>query len=56
MRALLDADISHIYHAPDMAPHAAARLDFGQIPRLVTDLVAAPGDGLPGRAHPREAA
>ena len=56
VRTLLDADISHIYHAADMDAHAAARLDLGQIPRLVTDLVAAPGDGLPGRAHPREAA
>jgi alpha-galactosidase len=56
VRALVDEDISHIYHAAYMDPHTAAELDLRQIRSLVSDLLAAHGDWLPAWARPKEAA
>ena len=56
VRALLDEDISHVYHAAYMDPHTAAELDLRQIRALVGDLLAAHGDWLPEWARPRAAA
>jgi alpha-galactosidase len=56
VRALLDEDISHIYHAAYMDPHTAAELDLRQIRSLVSDLLAAHGEWLPAWARPKEAA
>lgn len=56
VRALLDEDISHIYHAAYMDPHTAAELDLRQIRSLVSDLLAAHGDWLPAWARPKEVA
>jgi len=51
VRALLDADRDHIYHAAMMDPHTAGVLDLRQIRALVDDLLAAHGDWLPDWAR-----
>jgi alpha-galactosidase len=56
VRALLEEDVSHIYHAAYMDPHTAAELDLRQIRSLVSDLLAAHGDMIPEFARPRRAA
>jgi len=56
VRALLDEDVDHIYHAACLDPHTAADLDLRQIRSLVTDLLAAHGDWIPDWARPRKAA
>jgi alpha-galactosidase len=56
VRALVDEDIEHVYHAAMMDPHTAAELDLRQIRSLVDDLLAAHGDWLPAWARPRRAA
>ncbi|MEM7721938.1 MAG: alpha-glucosidase/alpha-galactosidase [Pseudomonadota bacterium] len=56
VRALLDEDVEHIYHAAYMDPHTAAELDLRQIRSLVTDLLAAHGDWVPEWARVRRAA
>lgn len=56
VRALVDEEPEHIYHAAMMDPHTAAELDLRQIRALVDDLRAAHGDWLPGWARlPRAA-
>ena len=47
VRALLDENIDHVYHAAMMDPHTAAELDLRQIRALVDDLVDAHADWLP---------
>ncbi|QQR39879.1 alpha-glucosidase/alpha-galactosidase [Devosia rhizoryzae] len=47
VRALIDENREHIYHAAMMDPHTAAELDLDQIWNLVDDLIAAHGDWLP---------
>jgi alpha-galactosidase len=56
VRALVEEDASHLYHAAYMDPHTAAELDLRQIRSLVTDLLAAHGDWIPAWARPRKAA
>ncbi|MCR9110090.1 alpha-glucosidase/alpha-galactosidase [Marivita sp. XM-24bin2] len=56
VRALVDEDIEHVYHAAMMDPHTAAELDLRQIHNLVTDLLAAHGDMLPEFARLKKAA
>ena len=56
VRALLDEDPEHLYHAAYMDPHTAAELDLRQIRALVTDLLAAHGEMIPAWARPRKAA
>jgi alpha-galactosidase len=56
VRALMDEDIEHVYHAAMMDPHTAAELDLRQIRGLVTDLLAAHGDMLPEFARLKKAA
>lgn len=56
VRALLDQDRDHIYHAAMMDPHTAAELDLRQIRALVDDLLAAHGDWLPPWARVDRAA
>ncbi len=56
VRALVDQNIDHVYHAAMMDPHTAAELDLRQIRSLVDDLLAAHGDWLPDWARPRRAA
>ena len=56
VRALLDENPEHIYHAAMMDPHTAAELDLRQIRALVDDLLAAHGDWLPKWARLRQAA
>lgn len=56
VRALLDEDPSHIYHAAYMDPHTAAELDLRQIRSLIDDLIAAHGDMLPTWCRNRRAA
>jgi alpha-galactosidase len=56
VRALMDENVDHIYHAAYMDPHTAAELDLRQIRALVTDLLAAHGDMIPGFARARRAA
>ena len=56
VRALVDEDIEHVYHAAMMDPHTAAELDLRQIRSLVTDLLAAHGDMLPEFARLKKAA
>ena len=56
VRALLDEDPEHIYHAAMMDPHTAAELDLRQIRSLVDDLLAAHGDWLPAWARVKKAA
>ena len=47
VRALLEENIEHIYHAAMMDPHTAAELDLSQIRAMVDDMRAAHGDWLP---------
>ena len=47
VRALIDQNAEHIYHAAMMDPHTAAELDLRQIRNLVDDLLTAHGDWLP---------
>ena len=47
VRALVDENRDHIYHAAMMDPHTAAELDLDQIWNLVDDLIEAHGDWLP---------
>ncbi|SHH13347.1 alpha-glucosidase/alpha-galactosidase [Marivita hallyeonensis] len=56
VRALVDENIDHIYHAAMMDPHTAAELDLRQIRSLVTDLLAAHGEMLPEFARRKKAA
>ncbi|MDP4993300.1 MAG: alpha-glucosidase/alpha-galactosidase [Marivita lacus] len=56
VRALVDEDIEHVYHAAMMDPHTASELDLRQIRSLVTDLLAAHGDMLPDFARLKKAA
>ncbi|WP_420396797.1 alpha-glucosidase/alpha-galactosidase [Nioella sp.] len=56
VRALLDENPEHIYHAAMMDPHTAAELDLRQIRSVVSDLLAAHGDWLPAWARVKKAA
>ena len=56
VRALLEENVDHLYHAAYMDPHTAAELDLRQIRSLVTDLLSAHGDMLPAFARQRRAA
>lgn len=56
VRALLEEDVRHIYHAAYMDPHTAAELDLRQIRALVDELLAAHGDWLPAWARPGKVA
>jgi len=56
VRALLDENPAHVYHAAMLDPRTAAELDLGQIRALVDDLVAAHGDWLPRWLAHRHAA
>lgn len=56
VQALMTENVEHIYHAAYMDPHTAAELDLRQIRSLVSDLLAAHGDMLPGWARPAKAA
>jgi len=56
VRALLDENVEHVYHAAMMDPHTAAELDLRQIRALVDDLLAAHGDWVPAWARRRQAA
>ena len=56
VRALVDENPEHIYHAAMMDPHTAAELDMRQIRRMVDDLIAAHGDWLPAWCRPARAA
>jgi alpha-galactosidase len=47
VRALMDENREHIYHAAMMDPHTAAELDLDQIWNLVDDLLDAHGSMLP---------
>ncbi|MDG1448605.1 MAG: alpha-glucosidase/alpha-galactosidase [Ascidiaceihabitans sp.] len=47
VRALVDENPEHIYHAAMMDPHTAAELDMRQIRSMVDDLLIAHGDWLP---------
>lgn len=47
VRALIDENREHIYHAAMMDPHTAAELDLEQIWNLVDDLTQAHGSMLP---------
>jgi alpha-galactosidase len=56
VRALVEQNVEHIYHAAYMDPHTAAELDLRQIRSLITDLLAAHGDMVPEFARVRRAA
>lgn len=56
VRALVDQEPEHIYHAAMMDPHTAAELDLRQIRALVDDLLVAHGDWLPDWTRARIAA
>jgi alpha-galactosidase len=56
VRALMDENPEHIYHAAMMDPHTAAELDLRQIRGLVDDLLVAHGDWLPPFARKKKAA
>ncbi|MEM8741284.1 MAG: alpha-glucosidase/alpha-galactosidase [Pseudomonadota bacterium] len=56
VRALLDENLEHVYHAAMMDPHSAAELDLRQIRALVDDLLAAHGEWLPIWARKARAA
>ncbi|MCK0141244.1 alpha-glucosidase/alpha-galactosidase [Aliiroseovarius sp. F20344] len=56
VRALLDENPEHLYHAAMMDPHTAAELDLRQIRSLVSDLLVAHGDWVPEWARIRKAA
>lgn len=47
VRALVDENPEHIYHAAMMDPHTAAELDMRQIRSLVDDLLLAHSEWLP---------
>jgi alpha-galactosidase len=47
VRALVDENPEHIYHAAMMDPHTAAELDMRQIRSMVDDLLIAHGEWLP---------
>ncbi|WP_027164612.1 alpha-glucosidase/alpha-galactosidase [Mesorhizobium sp. WSM3224] len=51
VRALINENREHIYHAAMMDPHTAAELDLDQIWSLVDDLLATHGDWLPAWAR-----
>ncbi|MBO9452040.1 alpha-glucosidase/alpha-galactosidase [Tropicibacter sp. R16_0] len=56
VRALLDEEPEHLYHAAMMDPHTAAELDLRQIRSLITDMLVAHGDWIPEWARKRKAA
>lgn len=56
VKALLEENPEHIYHAAMMDPHTAAELDLRQIRSMVDDLLAAHGDWLPEWCRPAKAA
>ncbi len=56
VRALLDENRDHIFHAAMMDPHTAAELDLRQIRDLVDDLLTAHADWLPDWCRPARAA
>ena len=56
VRALLDEEPEHLYHAAMMDPHTAAELDLRQIRSLVSDILAAHGVWIPAWARNRKAA
>ncbi|WP_298850190.1 alpha-glucosidase/alpha-galactosidase [uncultured Ruegeria sp.] len=56
VRALVDQNPEHIYHAAMMDPHTAAELDLRQIRSLVDDLLVAHADWLPDWCRPARAA
>lgn len=56
VRALIDQDRDHIYHAAMMDPHTGAELDLDQIHALVNDLLTAHADWLPDWLTDRAAA
>ncbi|WP_108859650.1 alpha-glucosidase/alpha-galactosidase [Ruegeria sp. Alg231-54] len=56
VRALVEQNPEHIYHAAMMDPHTAAELDLRQIRSLVTDLLTAHADWLPDWCRPARAA
>lgn len=56
VRALVDENVEHIYHAAMTDPHTAAELDLRQIRSMVDDLLVAHGDWLPEFARKRKAA
>ena len=51
VRALLDEDPEHIYHAAMMDPHTGAELDLDQIWTAVDRLIEAHGAWLPDWLH-----
>ncbi|MFQ6546602.1 alpha-glucosidase/alpha-galactosidase [Aestuariibius sp. 2305UL40-4] len=56
VRALVEENPKHLYHAAYMDPHTAAELDLRQIRSLMDDLLAAHGDWIPAWARVRKAA
>ncbi|MEX0282900.1 MAG: alpha-glucosidase/alpha-galactosidase [Arenibacterium sp.] len=56
VRALVDENPEHVYHAAMMDPHTAAELDLRQIRSLVDDLLAAHGTWIPNWCRPADAA
>ncbi|MDE9449829.1 alpha-glucosidase/alpha-galactosidase [Aliiroseovarius sp. Z3] len=56
VRALVDENPEHLYHAAMMDPHMAAELDLRQIRSLVDDLLVAHGNWNPAWARKRKAA
>lgn len=56
VRALIDQNPEHIYHAAMMDPHTAAELDLRQIRALVDDLLTAHENWLPDWCRPARAA
>lgn len=56
VRALVEENRDHIYHAAMMDPHTAAELDLRQIRSLVDDMLAAHADWLPGWCNAARAA
>ncbi|WDR04977.1 alpha-glucosidase/alpha-galactosidase [Devosia rhodophyticola] len=51
VKAIMEENREHIYHAAMMDPHTAAELDLEQIWNLVDDLIAAHGTWLPDWTH-----
>lgn len=56
VKALLNEDREHIYHAAMMDPHTAAELDLRQIRAMVDDLLIAHNDWLPAWCQTKAAA
>ena len=56
VRALIDQNPDHIYHAAMLDPHTAADLDLRQIRAMVDDLLTAHVDWLPEWCRPLRAA